>query len=88
MTGDPESHYANCFQVSHSPYEVVIDFGEYRQGDPAHVWHCRVVTIPAFAQDLVLLLSRAIHELRRAGQIPEAAGEPADSRETEPHSYD
>ena len=51
--------YANYFEVGHTAFEFVIEFGDtYANVDPS--CHTRIVTSPAYAASLRDLLGRAI----------------------------
>jgi hypothetical protein len=51
--------YANYFEVGHTAFEFVLDFGEsYASRDPR--CHTRIVTSPTYAQALLATLSKAV----------------------------
>jgi hypothetical protein len=56
--------YANYFEVGHTAFEFVIDFGESYAGRQASC-HTRIVTSPTYARALLQTLSEAVEEYRR-----------------------
>jgi len=63
--------YANYFEVGHTAFEFVLDFGEQYAG--RHVpCHTRIVTSPTYAKSLLLTLAEAIGEYeKRFGKADE-----------------
>lgn len=57
--------YANFFQVGHTAFEFVIDFGQLYQGDTAEQLHTRIITSPAYAAELCRLLDAAVQQYER-----------------------
>ena len=57
--------YANYFEVGHTAFEFVIEFGD-RYANTRRACHTRIVTGPVYAKDLLELLTRAVrrHEAR------------------------
>lgn len=53
--------YANYFEVGHTAFEFVIDFGQTYANKPL-ACHTRIVTSPAYARSLLDTLSKAIDE--------------------------
>jgi hypothetical protein len=56
--------YANYFEVGHTAFEFVIDFGQTYAEKPL-ACHTRIVTSPAYARSLLETLSKAIDEYGR-----------------------
>ena len=65
--------YANYFEVGHTAFEFVLDFGQSYSGkSPA--CHTRIVTSPIYARALLATLGQAVEEYSaRFGSTP---GEP------------
>lgn len=64
--------YANYFEVGHTAFEFVIDFGQNYSGK-TNACHTRIVTSPIYARALLTTLESSLDEYtRRFG----AAGEP------------
>ena len=62
--------YANYFEVGHTAFEFVIDFGQgYATENPA--CHTRIVTSPTYARALLQTLAEAVEEYRRRFGDPE-----------------
>ena len=57
-----EGRYANHFSIGHNAYEVILQFGQFYEGNSQPVMHTRIVTGPAYAQGLLQLLSRSLQE--------------------------
>ena len=56
--------YANYFEVGHTPFEIILDFGQrYGQNDPSPC-HTRIVTSPLYAQALRRTLDDALERYR------------------------
>jgi hypothetical protein len=52
--------YANYFEVGHTPFEIILDFGQrYTQKDPSPC-HTRIVTSPLYAESLRRTLEDAL----------------------------
>jgi hypothetical protein len=56
--------YANYFQVGHTAFEFVIDFGQNYAGKQTRC-HTRIVTSPTYARTLLVTLTAAVEEYRR-----------------------
>ena len=55
--------YANYFEVGHTAFEFVIDFGQrYSAREPSR--HTRIVTSPVYAKALLATLSKAVADYR------------------------
>lgn len=63
--------YANYFEVGHTAFEFVIEFGD-RYENSGRSCHTRIVTGPVYARDLLELLTRAIkrYEARFGPTVP------------------
>jgi hypothetical protein len=51
--------YANSFEVGHTAFEFVIEFGQTYSSSPGG-FHTRIVTSPVYAKALLDLLGRAV----------------------------
>ena len=58
--------YANHFEVGHTAFEFVIDFGQNYSGKPPSACHTRIVTSPVYARALLDTLQRAIAQYEAA----------------------
>ena len=54
--------YANYFEVGHSAFEIVMDFGQRYEGQPAAPCHTRIVMSPVYARALRQALETALVE--------------------------
>jgi hypothetical protein len=65
-----EARYANHFHVGHNAFEVVLQFGQFYEGNSQPVMHTRIVTNPVYALMLLDLLNKAMTEFEiRFGPI-------------------
>lgn len=63
--GGIEGKYANYFQVGHNAFEFLLDFGQvYLEGKQEH-FHTRIVTSPAYAVELLKVLSESLEQYER-----------------------
>jgi Protein of unknown function (DUF3467) len=60
---EPEGRYANFFSVGHNAFEVVLEFGQWYEGDAEPRVHTRIVTGPAYAKSLLGLLGSCLRQL-------------------------
>ncbi len=58
----PEARYANYFSVGHALCEVVLEFGQYYEGDAQPQPHTRIITSPASANKLLALLQDSLQQ--------------------------
>lgn len=70
--------YANYFEVGHTAFEFVIDFGQSYSGKSS-ACHTRIVTSPIYARALLATLGRSLDEYaERFGDARDKTGK-ADS---------
>jgi hypothetical protein len=55
-----EGRYANHFHIGHNAFEVILEFGQFYEGEKQAMMHTRIVTSPAYAATLLHLLSDAL----------------------------
>jgi hypothetical protein len=58
----PKSLYANYFEVGHTAFEFVLDFGQAYTGKASSTCHTRIVTSPVYAHALLRMLQDAIKQ--------------------------
>jgi Protein of unknown function (DUF3467) len=56
-----EVRYVNYFNVGYNAFEVVVEFGQSYEGHVTPLWLTRMVTTPAYAKRLLLLLDDSLH---------------------------
>jgi hypothetical protein len=61
----PKGVYANYFEVGHTAFEIVIDFGQ-RYAQSTAPCHTRIVTSPVYARALLQTLTDSLEEYRAA----------------------
>jgi hypothetical protein len=61
----PQGRYANYFEVGLNQEEVVIDLGQAYGDRESVTLHTRIITSPAYARDLALLLQKSFQEFER-----------------------
>lgn len=69
--------YANYFEVGHTAFEFIIDFGQ-TYGGKSSACHTRIVTSPIYARALLTTLSQAVNEY--AARFGPASAESPDAR--------
>jgi hypothetical protein len=68
-----EGRYANFFQVGHTAFEFLIDFGQLYPDGTQERLHTRIVTSPTYAQELLRLIRDSIEQYEQTyGKIPVA----------------
>ncbi len=68
-----EGRYANFFQVGHTAFEFLIDFGQLYPDVREEQLHTRIITSPTYAKELLRLIRDSIEQYERTyGQIPAA----------------
>lgn len=71
----PKGAYANYFEVGHTAFEFVIDFGQ-RYGSAAGPCHTRIVTSPIYAEALLETLRDSLEQYTAAfGAVREPSGD-------------
>lgn len=60
-----EGRYANHFQVGHNAFEVILQFGQFYEGNTQPVMHTTIITGPAYAESLLKLLSSTLAQYKR-----------------------
>ena len=78
----PKGVYANYFEVGHTAFEIVLDFGQ-RYGGTVSPCHTRIVTSPIYAQALLETLRDSLEQYTAAfGALREPAepGKPQSDR--------
>ncbi len=66
-----EGRYANFFQVGHNAFEFLIDFGQLYPDENQGQVHTRIVTSPAYIQELMKVLRDSVEKYeQRFGTIP------------------
>jgi len=66
-----EGRYANFFQVGHTAFEFLIDFGQLYPDVKEEQLHTRIVTSPTYAKELLRLIRDSIEQYERTyGQLP------------------
>ena len=57
---DAEGRYANYFKAGHNAFEVILDFGQFYEGDAQPRMHTRIVTSPAYAKTFLEVLRTSL----------------------------
>jgi hypothetical protein len=61
-----EGRYANHFHIGFNAFEVVLQFGQFYEGNSQPVMHTTIITSPAYAQSLLQLLSGSLAQYRES----------------------
>jgi hypothetical protein len=56
LAEDAEGRYANYFKAGHNAFEVILEFGQFYEGDAQPRMHTRIVTTPAYAKTFLGVL--------------------------------
>ncbi len=48
-----DGRYANNFSIGHNAYEVILQFGQFYEGNQNPVMHTTIVTSPAYMQETI-----------------------------------
>ncbi|MGA2814081.1 MAG: DUF3467 domain-containing protein [Candidatus Acidiferrum sp.] len=51
-----EARYANYFTAGHNAFEVMLEFGQFYEGDTQPGMHTRIITTPAYAKTFLEVL--------------------------------
>ena len=55
-----EARYANYFKAGNNAFEVILEFGQFYEGDPQPRMHTRIVTTPAYAKTFLEILTEVL----------------------------
>ncbi len=73
----PDARYANYFSVGNADCEVVLEFGQYYQGDEQPMPHTRIIVSPINAKRLLALLGETLEQyVAQRGPISPGIPEP------------
>jgi hypothetical protein len=61
-----EGHYANYFKAGHNAFEVILEFGQYYEGDAQPRMHTQIITTPAYAKTFLEVLRDLVERYERA----------------------
>jgi hypothetical protein len=62
----PKGVYSNYFEIGHTAFEFVVDFGQAYAGKAVVPCHTRIVTTPVYARVLLEVLQKAVAEYDKA----------------------
>jgi len=69
--GSFEGRYANAFQVGHSAFEFLLDFGQVSPESEQVQFHTRIITGPVYAKAFLETLRESIERYEQTfGAIP------------------
>ncbi len=60
-----DAQYANYFYVGQNAFEVMLEFGQHYENESTPQMHTRIVTAPAYAEQLCNLLHKALAEHKK-----------------------
>ncbi len=71
LNEEVDGRYANYFSVGHNAFEVILEFGQFYEGNKQPRIHTRIVTSPAYAKTLIELLQDSLEKYQKDfGAIP------------------
>ena len=80
-----EGRYVNYFEIGHNAFEVLLDFGQFYEGEAEATQHTRIVTSPVYAKRLSGLLQQAIRQYEASyGRVVDLDEEEAAADRREP----
>ncbi|MFZ0319006.1 MAG: DUF3467 domain-containing protein [Candidatus Sulfotelmatobacter sp.] len=62
---EAEARYANYFTTGHNAYEVILEFGQFYEGDTKPRMHTRIVTGPEYARTFLEILRDSLDRQKR-----------------------
>lgn len=65
-----EGKYANYFRVGYNAYEFIIEFSQAYQAEESPRVHTRIITSPAYAQELLRTLQQSLLEYQQGHKGP------------------
>lgn len=69
-----EGRYANHFSIGYNAFEVILQFGQFYEGNTRPVMHTKIITSPAYAERLLQLLGNTIAEYKKTFGAPSSGG--------------
>lgn len=70
-----EGKYANHFHIGYNAFEMILQFGQFYEGNVQPVMHTTIITSPAYADNLLKLLSGSLAQYKKSfGEL--TGGEP------------
>jgi hypothetical protein len=64
-------HYVNYLQIGRTAREIILEFGQYHKGDSRPRIYARLVTHPAYAEEFLLVLAKALSEDSSHTDVPQ-----------------
>ena len=65
-----DGKYANFFRVGYNAYEFIIEFSQIYQAEESARVHTRIITSPAYAQELLRTLQQSLLEYQQGNKGP------------------
>lgn len=65
-----EGRYANHFHIGYNAFEVMLQFGQFYEGNAQPVMHTTIITSPAYAESFLELLSESLAQYRKSFGAP------------------
>jgi Protein of unknown function (DUF3467) len=66
-----EGRYANFFNIGFNAFEVVLEFGQFFEGNAKPNMHTRILMSPVYARSLCSLLQASLEKYEAGfGEIP------------------
>ena len=60
-----EGRYANNFHIGYNAFEMILQFGQYYEGNAQPVMHTTIITSPAYAENLLELLRNTLTQYQK-----------------------
>jgi hypothetical protein len=69
-----EGKYANHFHIGYNAFEMILQFGQFYEGNVQPVIHTTIITSPAYADNLLKLLRRSLAQYKKSfGELTDGA---------------
>jgi len=59
-----EGRYANHFHIGYNAFEMILQFGQFYEGNTQPVMHTTIITSPAYAENLLHLLNSSLAQYK------------------------
>jgi hypothetical protein len=61
-----EGRYANHFHIGYNAFEMILQFGQFYEGNTQPVMHTTIITSPAYAENLLHLLNSTLAQYKES----------------------
>jgi hypothetical protein len=65
-----EGRYANHFHIGYNAFEMILQFGQFYEGNAQAFMHTMIITSPVYAENLLTLLSDSLAQYKKSFGSP------------------